>query len=87
MTMMRITIRHGNKYYMAVVSRKWVEKHDNGAVVSCGLSVGEPDSTVSEGSLAALIRMGKAKEISQERYNHSGCQSGCVLRGDKECRW
>jgi hypothetical protein len=76
--------RHGEKYYKLNVSPQWCEKNDNGALVSCGLTVGE---NLRETQLLHLIRTGKAKEVSQETWKHSGCQSGCVLRGDPACRW
>ncbi len=82
--MWTVYIRSGEKYYHATVSRVWLAKHDNGATVSCGLAVG---TDLRQSQLDCLIRQGKAKEVSKEKWNHSGCQSSCILRGDNECRW
>jgi hypothetical protein len=93
---MVIYARHGEKYYRLMVSRQWAVKHDNGALISCGLTVGANSSCresqgmgpyLTERALAGLIRQGKAEEVTQEKYNHSGCHSGCILRGDAACRW
>lgn len=87
---MQIYIRHrvDDKdvfYYRAEVSQRWAVEHDNGAIFSCGLTVGEDGLELS--SLQALIRQGKAVEVSYDEWNHSGCQSSCIRRGAKECRW
>ena len=71
----------GHKYYRASVSQAWAIKHDNGALFSFGLTVGEDGLTEKH-----LARIDKV-EVSHDEWNHSGCQSGCVLRGAKECRW
>ena len=47
-------------YYRIWVSIRWLKAHDNGAAISCGLTVGE---TVSRASLKALKSQGKATEI------------------------
>lgn len=80
---MNITIRHGDTYYRASVSLAWARRHDNGALVSCGLTVGE------NLSLQAFRRLRPAQltVITKEQYNHSGCQSRCKLRGDTICQW
>ncbi len=72
------------RYYFAEVSQRWAIAHDNGALFSCGLTVGED---LTRASLNALRARGSLTEISHETWNHSGCQSACVLRGAKECRW
>lgn len=82
---MRISIRNGNDYYFADVTRVWAIKHDNGVLISCGLTVGENGFTLA--MFKRLARNGQLTQVSQETWNHSGCQSGCVLRGDAECRW
>lgn len=61
-------------------STAWYRRHDNGVAVSIGFRV--PDE-ITEKQLKAL----GAKEISYEVWKHSGCQSSCILRGNKECRW
>lgn len=81
--MIRITIADPKtgKYYRAEVTARFVERYDNGAIVSCGLTVGEYGLSLD----APGIR--KLEEIPKEDWNHSGCQSSCVKRGGKECRW
>jgi len=83
--MRTISIRNGEHYYRATVSLTWARRHDNGALVSCGLTVGESGFTI--GMLNTLIKRGQAAEITREQWNHSGCQSSCILRGNSECRW
>lgn len=82
--MLSITIRDGARHYLATVSPRWARGHDNGALVSCGLTVGE---NLSRLSLEALRRRGRLEEISAETANHSSCLSRCVLRGDSICQW
>ncbi len=82
--MITIYAHYGEKYYRLTVSRSWAEKNDNGALISCGLTV---PGDIRETQLQALIRQGKAIEVSQEAWNHSGCQSECILRGNATCRW
>ncbi len=72
------------KFYRAYVSITWAKRHDNGALISCGLTV--PDD-LSVSSLKRLQRKGVLTEVSQERWKHSSCLSACILRGAKECRW
>ena len=82
--MMQLYIKDRQSYYRAVVTRAWAIKHDNGALISCGLTVGEE---LTLGQLKALVARGQAVEVTKEEWNHSGCQSSCTLRGAKECRW
>jgi len=84
---MRITIKNPKtgRYYVASVSPAWARRHDNGALVSCGLTVG--DSSLSAAAFKTLEKAGALREISREDYNHSGCQSGCIRRGDPKCIW
>jgi len=91
---MRITIKDPkrSKFYIASVTPQWARRHDNGALVSCGLTVGEKSSStgksyLSESDLEHLQEEGRLKEIDHDEWNHSGCQSGCTRRGDRECRW
>ena len=71
-------------YLQLDVSNAWVRKHDNGAMISCGLSAPED---ISVKALKNLLARGKAERITKDEWNHSGCQSSCVMRGAKECRW
>lgn len=75
----------GTRYYRATVNQSWAVKHDNGAIFSCGLTVGEDGLT--RRAWQAQVRRGGVEEVTHQTWNHSGCQSGCVLRGAKECRW
>lgn len=61
-------------------SEAWYRRNDNGHAVSIGFTVGE-DITLRK--LKAL----NATEVPYDEWNHSGCQSSCVKRGDKSCRW
>lgn len=81
---MRVYCRHGEKFYRLTVSQRWAEQHDNGALVSCGLEVGKD---LTERSLKALVQRGQAVEVTKDEWNHSGCQSSCVLRGAQKCSW
>ena len=65
-------------YYRYDASLAWVRRYDNGALISCG-------ATVGEGGLKRVPA--GAVETSFDQWNHSSCQSGCVLRGDAKCRW
>lgn len=82
---MRIYIKDGNKYYRANVSPGWAQTHDNGALVSCGLTVGRDGFTAR--MLAGLIRRRRAIEVTESEWQHSGCQSSCILRGAERCTW
>lgn len=84
--MLPITIHDAttNRYYRATLSLRQARRHDNGALISCGLSV--PDD-LRPSTLASWLKKGIAREISHDEWNHSGCQSYCKRRGDTECRW
>lgn len=58
----------------------WFRRHDNGCSVSIGFRV---PSEITEKQLKSL----KAVEIPWDEWAHSGCQSGCVRRGDTACCW
>lgn len=75
---------HG-KYYRARVTQAWAERHNNGALVSLGLRVGMDGFTPR--MLASLRGQGRLTEITEQTWNHSGCQSSCVLRGAAKCSW
>ena len=69
------------RYYRIRVSQQWAVRHDNYALVSIGLTVGH------DLSKRAFDRVADKVEVSRDEWNHSGCQSACVMRGAKECRW
>lgn len=79
---MRVYIRdtERGRYYRADVSPRWAKRNNNGALISCGLSVPED---ISRRQLSAL----HVTQVSYDEWNHSGCQSRCVLRGDDRCQW
>jgi hypothetical protein len=92
--MLSIAIRdtQNSKYYRAAVSISWAKRHDNGALISCGLTIDEPSAWsghvwLTRRAFDRLQKTGAVKEITHDQWNHSGCQSSCVLRGAKECRW
>jgi hypothetical protein len=83
---------HGlGRYYRARVTDAWWRRHDNGAMISCGLTVDEVNSRgrkwLSSAGLERLRGQGRLTEVTREQWNHSGCQSSCVLRGGKRCQW
>lgn len=80
----RDTTQSPEKHYRADVTLTWAQRHDNGALISCGLAV--PDN-LSCRSLAYLLRTHRAVEVSHDAWNHSGCLSRCKLRGDSICHW
>ena len=91
---MRISIKDpkAGRYYLANVTPTWAERHDNGALISCGLTVGERgaysgEEFLSARSFATLKRQGKVKEIDKDTWNHMGCQSSCTRRGGPTCSW
>ena len=85
--MVRLTIadpeRH--KYYKMAVSSAWADRHDNGCLISCGLTIGQHGFTRRMFQLA-LYRFSYV-ELTELEYQHSGCQSACILRGAATCRW
>jgi hypothetical protein len=81
---MKISIRYGEKFYRAEVTPQWARTHDNGALISIGLTVGEDLSRLAFSHLRAAHRL---TEVSALEFNHSGCQSSCTLRGDAKCSW
>ena len=82
--MITVTVKHGEDYYTADLTTAQAMHHDNGALISCGLTV--PDS-LRLSTLRRWIANGTARSISRVTYQHSGCQSECVLRGHQSCRW
>lgn len=81
---MTIYAHHGAKHFQLTVNPQWARRHDNGALVSCGLTVGED---LPERELNRLIKTGKAIEVAPEVAAHSACLSRCKLRGDAICQW
>lgn len=67
------------RYYKLDLTQKQARRVDNGALISCGLTA--PDDVSSRW----LKKHGA--EVTQEEWNHSGCQSSCVLRGQENCSW
>lgn len=83
-----------NTHWMYKASVAWVRRHDNGAIVSCGLTVGETSSYLGKAYLSETTfdRMKKTEKkslraVTYDEWNHSGCQSQCILRGDSKCGW
>jgi hypothetical protein len=79
---MRITATDpatGKNWYV-FPTMKIVRRWDNGALISCGWTIGKdlPKPT--------FARMRKV-EISAEEYKHSSCQSYCIRRGHARCSW
>lgn len=83
--MLRITIQDGEQHYFATVTPQWAQRHDNGALISCGLTVGQDGFT--RRMLDDLKRRGRLRAIDAATANHSGCQSSCVMRGGQTCQW
>ena len=87
-TMIRVYAEHAHKnerkFYRLTVTPEWCARHDNGALISCGLTI--PDD-MSVRSLQALIRRGRAVQVTQTEWKHSSCLSSCTERGDSSCRW
>lgn len=73
-----------DRFYRASVSAQWARRHDNGALVSCGLTVPE---SLSRRSLGALRFLGRLSEIGRSEWVHSSCSSSCTRRGDAACQW
>lgn len=70
-----------------LVTRRMIKLPDNGALVSCGLSVGGNEDEVRPTDLVYLIATGQATRVPDEQKGHGGCQSRCILRGDDKCQW
>lgn len=76
-----------DEHYRAQVSAAFAARHDNGALVSIGWTVREDGGgDLPPRALAWLRARGRLTPITHEQWNHSGCQSACVLRGASECR-
>ena len=87
---MKITLHDpdNSTAYSLNVNRRWVSRHDNGALVSCGIWMdGGACATVSRRLLNTMIKDGRAVKIDAEKAKHSGCQSSCIKRGDAKCSW
>jgi len=92
---MRVYIQSSDQYYRANLNQQQAERHrclsfrwrapcNNYAMVSCGLTV--PDD-LRASTLRRWINNGTAVQVAREEWQHSGCQSTCVLRGAQTCRW
>lgn len=84
--MIRLTIKDpdNGKFYKMAVTPRWAQAHDNGALISCGLTIGQ------DGFTRRMFQLAQYRfshlEITEQEYQHSGCQSSCILRGDSVCR-
>ena len=88
--MLTLTVRsHTNtlepEYWSMCVTPAWAEKHDNGVLISIGLTVGRDGFTPK--MWKAAQRRFHPKRMSLDAYQHSGCQSSCIRRGQTICRW
>lgn len=89
---MRVYIKHGDRYYLATVTRQWFTRHDNSRMVSCGLTVDERSAYsnrvyLSTSGLERLRKQQRLQEVTELDWRHSGCQSSCIRRGDAKCSW
>lgn len=83
---MRVTVTvSADEHYYLYASPRWLQHHDNGALVSCGLTVGRDGFTV--GAWKRAKAKFRTVPLTKDEYKHSGCQSYCVRRGNSECRW
>lgn len=81
---MRVYITSCDQYYRADLTPRQAEKHNNFAMVSCGLTV--PDD-LRASTLRRWINNGTAVQVAKLEWQHSGCQSYCKLRGNSTCSW
>lgn len=72
------------KHYRLHVTTRWAIEHDNFMLQSAGLTI---PRDLSERALNGLIKRQQAFEVTADEYNHSGCKSRCVKRGDDKCQW
>lgn len=85
--MLRLTIAdpEKGKYYKMAVTPEWAQRHDNGRLISCGLTIGQ------DGFTRRMFQLAQYRfshlEVTQDEYNHSGCQSSCIRRGNDKCTW
>ena len=79
---MWITVRDpdNNTYWRVHASLSTVKRYDNYCLVSIGWTVGVDLARRTFNRL-------KKEQLTGEQWNHSGCQSYCVLRGDSKCQW
>lgn len=59
-------------YFIADVSPAWVRAHDNGRLVSCGLTVGYGSFT--ERHFRSLEARGNLRQVTADEYNQFGTQ-------------
>lgn len=79
-----LPVRGPVRYFVANLSPYQAARHNNGCLVSIGLTV--PDE-LRRTTLQRWINAGQARAITHDEWNHMGCQSSCTQRGGKECRW
>lgn len=89
---MRIYVTEGENKRCLVVNmgENMVRKYDNGSLISTGLWVTSNDITqkkFDEWYQKAEKNVRGFEIVSYEKFNHSGYQSSCILRGDKKCQW
>lgn len=79
---MRITAKDpkDNSYWYVHAPMKVAKRYDNGCLFSIGWTVGK------DLPRATFARLPKTA-MTQEQWNHSGCQSYCILRGHSKCAW
>lgn len=65
-------------------SGAFLRKHDNGSLFSIGLVIGED---VEQATVDRWVARNFAKPVDYDEANHGGCQSSCIRRGNKTCRW
>jgi hypothetical protein len=65
-----------DRYFRLRLTQRQARRLDNGAMVSCGLAL-----------TGKQISRLDAEEMTKDEWNHSGCQSRCVMRGDNICQW
>jgi hypothetical protein len=84
--MLTISVRDGESFYVVKVTPKWADKYDNGAVISCGLTV---PVDISRQAFERYRKRypDRVVNVSRDEYQHSGCQSSCIRQGARECRW
>lgn len=73
------------EFYEARLSIATFKRYDNGAMISCGLTVGK--GSFKRSILDGWIRRGMTTPITREVYQHSGCLSSCINRGGNKCQW
>lgn len=77
---MKIYAKDGDRYFRIDADARFVRKHNNGRLLSMGLTVGQDlDRKALEKSTHV--------EVTRDEWNHSACQSSCIMRGGAKCTW